>query len=158
MLHASSTRNPRESPVSSTVFGGFGTTDTRILRVASVNGRSLSGVSVGPRGFRQDLPGEDRARHVFQEQVVTDGGWNRDSPVNGEIKDSGLLPEAAHFQFLHPEGMRSAARGRLIRRKARGGGENTERQERGGTPHGPFPSFAAIVSSRSACAASRRIR
>jgi hypothetical protein len=47
--------------------------------------------------------------------------------VYGEIKDPGLLPETAHLQILHPEGMRPTARGRLFRRKARGGGENTDR-------------------------------
>src|SRR5512143_514101 len=150
---------PRVSPVSSTVFGGFGMTETRILRVSSIKVGSFEVVSFGRRRLRKDLPRKDRPRHVFQEEVVPDGRGKRDPRGNGQIEDIGPFPEAAHFQIFHAEGGRPpACRFSRLRRQAARCGKEQDHEEYQRLLHCAFPSFAVPVPSRSSCAISRRFR
>src|SRR3990170_7418978 len=110
-------------------------------------GAPLQEVFVGLPGADGNLPGEDRSRHVFQEQVRAYRRRDGDPLVNGQVKNPRLFTETPNFQFFHPErGGPSFASGRL-RRETPNSGKDQDRVKQDCPFPSTLPSSATMLLS-----------
>src|SRR4030066_1016406 len=92
------------SPVSSTCLRGLGRPAPRVLRVSSVRGVFV--VTFPSHRFVSavDLPGKNRPRHIFPQEVEPYGGRVPYPPGDRKGPPVRFLASAPDLAFLHGQG------------------------------------------------------
>src|SRR3970040_3138468 len=118
------------SPVSSTFLGGLGSAATRILRVSSVRGVFV--VTFPSHRFVSavDLPGKNRLRHIFPQEVEPYGGRVPYPPGDREVQPVRFFASAAALEFRHGQRGLVRAPGTGFSRSHHHPGADQARQEK----------------------------
>src|SRR4030067_3308885 len=140
------------SPVPSTFLGGWGSAATRILRVSSVRGVFV--VTFPSHRFVSavDLPGKDRHRHIFPQEVEPHGCRVPYPPGGGEVQPVRFFASATDLEFLPGQGGLVPARGTGFSRSHHHPGADQSRQEKEhqlgpATRHSPPPTTLRSATS-----------
>src|SRR4030067_853521 len=97
------------SPVSSTFLGGLGSAATRILRGSSVRGVFVVTFPSHRLVSAVDLPGKNRPRHIFPQEVEPHGGRVPYPPGDRKVQPVRFFASATDPEFLHGQGGRVRA-------------------------------------------------
>src|SRR5512134_1797723 len=140
-----------ESPVSSMRLRGLGSAATRILRVSSVRGVFVVTFPSHDVVSAVDLPGKNRPRHIFPQEVEPHGGGMPYPPRDRKVQPVRSLAAAAHLEFLHGQRGRIRARGPGVSRShCNSGADETPQKEQERQPGPPLRHSSPLAVSDSA--------